>query len=87
VVFVDGCFWHTCPRHSNMPKSNRAFWEKKLSGNQARDKLVTETLRKAGWQVIRLWEHDLVTNPVKCIHRIRQSLRTTQSKRKTRSAD
>ncbi len=59
VIFVDGCFWHGCPRHSNMPANNREFWEKKLSGNKTRDRLVSRTLRKDGWHVLRIWEHDL----------------------------
>ena len=62
VVFVDGCFWHGCPRHFNMPVNNQAFWEKKLTVNKERDRLVTRTLRKQGWCVIRVWEHDLVVN-------------------------
>ncbi len=59
AVFVDGCFWHACPRHYRMPAGNRAFWRAKLARNQARDRLVTRTLRKAGWRVLRIWEHDL----------------------------
>ena len=59
AVFVDGCFWHACPRHCRMPAGNRAFWRAKLSRNQARDRLVTSTLRKAGWRVLRVWEHEL----------------------------
>lgn len=56
VIFVDGCFWHGCPRHGTKPKNNAAFWRKKLAGNKRRDALVTRTLRKAGWRVVRLWE-------------------------------
>jgi DNA mismatch endonuclease, patch repair protein len=59
AVFVDGCFWHGCPKHSNMPANNRAFWQRKLTGNQARDRLVNRELRKQGWRVLRIWEHDL----------------------------
>lgn len=59
TVFVDGCFWHACPEHGRMPTGNRAFWRAKLARNQARDRLVTRTLRKAGWQVLRVWEHEL----------------------------
>lgn len=73
ALFVDGCFWHGCPKHSNMPASNRAFWKKKLTGDQARDRLVTRTLRKAGWCVIRIWEHEL-RNPVRVLARIRKAL-------------
>ena len=46
AVFVDGCFWHGCPKHCNTPVNNHAFWQKKLAGNQARDRRVTRTLRK-----------------------------------------
>ena len=59
ALFVDGCFWHGCPEHSNMPQNNREFWEKKLQGNKDRDKLVTRELRKMGWKIIRVWEHEL----------------------------
>ena len=59
AVFVDGCFWHACPLHTTKPKGNAAFWRKKFARNQARDRLVTRTLRKAGWRVLRVWEHEL----------------------------
>ncbi len=59
VVFVDGCFWLGCPKHARQPKSNRAFWRRKLSANKKRDRLVNFTLRRAGWRVIRIWEHEL----------------------------
>lgn len=62
VVFVDGCFWHGCPKHFNMPVNNQAFWERKLAANKKRDRLVTQTLRKKGWRVIRVWEHDLLAS-------------------------
>jgi DNA mismatch endonuclease (patch repair protein) len=74
VVFVDGCFWHGCPKHSKTPSNNRAFWSRKLSTNKTRDRLVTRTLRKSGWRVLRIWEHDLTASPMVCIRRIRQSL-------------
>lgn len=61
AVFVDGCFWHACPRHATMPRNNRAFWEAKLTRNAARDREVTRTLRKAGWRVLRVWECALRT--------------------------
>jgi DNA mismatch endonuclease, patch repair protein len=59
ALFVDGCFWHGCPRHSNMPRNNQEFWAKKLGGNKTRDKLVNRELRKMGWVVVRVWEHEL----------------------------
>jgi DNA mismatch endonuclease (patch repair protein) len=59
VVFVDGCFWHACPKHCKMPKGNRVFWRKKLDANKTRDRFVNRTLRKLGWRVFRIWEHQL----------------------------
>ena len=59
AVFVDGCFWHGCPIHATQPKQNADFWRQKIARNQARDRLVTRTLRRAGWRVVRLWEHEL----------------------------
>ena len=73
AVFVDGCFWHGCPKHSNMPANNRAFWMKKLTGNQTRDRLVTRTLRKEGWRVVRGWDQEL-RKPVRVLARIRKVL-------------
>jgi len=59
AVFADGCFWHGCPLHATTPAANRAFWRKKLARNKARDRLVTRALRRAGWRVLRIWEHEL----------------------------
>jgi DNA mismatch endonuclease, patch repair protein len=59
ALFVDGCFWHGCPKHSNIPKNNQEFWIKKLSGNIKRDRYVSRELRKMGWTVIRIWEHEI----------------------------
>lgn len=59
ALFVDGCFWHGCPKHSNMPRNNRKFWMEKLNGNKKRDKYVSRELRNMGWKVIRVWEHEL----------------------------
>jgi DNA mismatch endonuclease (patch repair protein) len=59
AVFVDGCFWHGCPWHGTKPKGNAAFWRNKISRNQTRDRLVTRTLRRTGWRVLRIWEHEL----------------------------
>ena len=59
AVFVDGCFWHGCPRHATQPKTNARFWRDKIEGNRARDRLVSRQLRRSGWRVIRVWEHEL----------------------------
>ncbi len=71
AIFVDGCFWHGCPKHANMPASNRVFWERKLAANVARDRLVTRTLRQRGWRVLRIWEHELSRkNQARCVANI-----------------
>jgi DNA mismatch endonuclease (patch repair protein) len=59
AIFVDGCFWHTCPWHSTKLRHNAAFWRRKLAANKARDRRVNRALRRAGWRVLRIWEHEL----------------------------
>lgn len=70
VVFVDGCFWHGCPRCYSLPRNNTAFWREKLKGNQRRDRRVNRALRMAGWTVVRVWECQVATRRTKtAIHR------------------
>ena len=76
AVFVDGCFWHGCPKCYTRPKTNRAFWDKKLEDNMARDKRVTRQLSRQGWKVIRIWQHSLRKSPQTCLNRIVLSLRS-----------
>ena len=58
-IFIDGCFWHGCPIHFRAPASNRAWWVEKIEANRARDLRNDQLLNEAGWQVVRLWEHEL----------------------------
>ena len=58
TIFVNGCFWHGCPRCYTSPKHNRAWWDKKISNNQRRDRRVIRKLREQGYSVLNLWEHD-----------------------------
>jgi DNA mismatch endonuclease (patch repair protein) len=60
AVFVDGCFWHACPIHGTLPKSNRDWWSTKLALNTQRDRRNDEALRVAGWRVVRIWEHEQI---------------------------
>jgi DNA mismatch endonuclease (patch repair protein) len=60
AVFVDGCFWHSCPDHSTMPKRNVEYWLPKLQANIDRDRRADAALAAEGWQVVRVWEHDEV---------------------------
>lgn len=57
AVFVDGCFWHCCPEHGNVPKANIGYWEPKLQRNIVRDERVNKALETAGWLPLRIWEH------------------------------
>ena len=59
VVFIDSFFWHCCPIHSNMPKSNQEYWEKKLLLNQHLDNEVNDYYISNGWNVKRIWEHEI----------------------------
>lgn len=59
VIFIDSCFWHGCPLHANIPKTNREFWLKKLGRNKERDLEVTTYYQSRGWNILRIWEHDL----------------------------
>jgi DNA mismatch endonuclease (patch repair protein) len=70
VVFLDSCFWHSCPYHVIQPKTNRAYWRPKLKRNKERDRIITKALRKSGWKVLRIWEHRIRKNPDDCLRLI-----------------
>jgi DNA mismatch endonuclease (patch repair protein) len=70
AVFVDGCYWHGCPRHFRLPSSNVEFWREKIRRNKARDARTRRELRRLGWSVWTYWEHEL-----KDLVRFRRNLR------------
>lgn len=74
AIFVDGCQWHGCPRCYRPPKSNRTYWSRKLKRNRVRDAEVNRLLRREGWQVIRIWEHQLREHPGSVLRKIRKAL-------------
>jgi len=77
ALFVDGCFWHGCPKpkHAPLPKTRAEWWAAKLDRNKARDREVNRVLRQAGWRVLRVWECDLtVKNVPRVLRRIRRTL-------------
>ena len=57
AVFIDGCFWHLCPEHGQIPKANRDYWEPKLARNVERDRKNDAALAEDGWRVFRFFEH------------------------------
>ena len=65
AVFLDGCFWHGCPRCFRLPATNTAYWDEKISRNRERDSAVQRELTLAGWEVLRFWEHEVKENPVR----------------------
>lgn len=73
AIFVDGCFWHSCPLHGTVPRTNNAWWATKLASNVARDRETDRRLFEAGWTVVRFWEHE---DPVAAADLIEQFIRT-----------
>jgi DNA mismatch endonuclease (patch repair protein) len=84
AVFLDGCFWHGCPQHGNNPKANTDYWRPKLARNVARDREVTRELVAAGWSVIRVWEHEDVSEAAA---RIEEAYRGLSSRPRWRHAE
>ena len=66
VIFINGCFWHRhegC-KYATTPKTNREYWEKKFERNDTNDRLHQQQLEDMGWQVIVLWECELLNNKI-----------------------
>jgi DNA mismatch endonuclease (patch repair protein) len=81
LVMVDGCFWHGCPEHASSPKANAAFWRDKLARNAERDRETDQQFAAAGWQVVRVWEHEASDAAAERVERVVRSatqLRATQ---------
>jgi DNA mismatch endonuclease (patch repair protein) len=64
AIFIDGCFWHSCPEHGNSPNRNIDYWEPKLRRNVERDRQVDSSLSADGWTVLRYWEHEPLSEVV-----------------------
>lgn len=67
AVFVDGCFWHRCPQHGQIPATNREFWAAKLQSNATRDRLQNQLLEGEGWLVVRVWEHEALDEALSAV--------------------
>ena len=78
AVFVDGCFWHSCPQHGQRPKANASFWDDKFRRNAERDVADTDSLQQLGWTVVRVWEHESTSDGVSAVE---AALRATQAHR------
>lgn len=62
VLFIDGCFWHNCPSHGHIPKSNKEYWLPKIQKNILRDKKYSSELKDLGYNVLRIWECEILKN-------------------------
>jgi DNA mismatch endonuclease (patch repair protein) len=85
VVFVHGCFWHSCPTHGSVPKSNREFWVSKLEANRRRDGKRSRELKAMGWDVLVIWEHEVRRSPEACAEKVLWKLCSTPALRRPRS--
>lgn len=72
LVFVDGCYWHGCPIHGSIPKTNREWWTAKIGRNVERDREATQVLTERGWTVLRVWSHE---DPTAAAQTIMKTLR------------
>jgi DNA mismatch endonuclease (patch repair protein) len=82
VVFVDGCFWHGCPKCYRLPEDNRDYWVVKWNTNRRRDRRVSRLLVAKGWKVLRIWEHTLETDAGKrrALRKLTTALESAENK-------
>jgi DNA mismatch endonuclease (patch repair protein) len=79
ALFVDGCYWHSCPEHGCYPQTNGEWWRAKLDATRKRDLQNTQALTEAGWHVVRLWEHEDVEEAADQVTEMLQRLRPRKS--------
>ncbi|WP_326551283.1 very short patch repair endonuclease [Micromonospora sp. NBC_01813] len=80
AVFIDGCFWHSCPDHHRPSQRNAQFWREKFEGNRVRDRETDRILAEAGWTVIRFWEHE---DPAEAAERVAEAIRQLATTRQS----
>ncbi len=74
AIFVDGCFWHGCPKCYRPPTTRPGYWSSKLRRNKANDRKVSKELRGNGYKVMRFWEHDIIADPSRCSMKVEGTL-------------
>lgn len=79
ALFIDGCYWHSCPEHASSPLRNGEWWRSKLAATRERDQRNTEALAEAGWHVMRVWEHEDVARVVVRVRDTLERLRRPDS--------
>jgi DNA mismatch endonuclease (patch repair protein) len=82
AVFVDGCFWHGCPEHGQRHHSvNSWYWPEKIAGNRRRDDDTDRALADAGWQAVRVWEHEVSgAGALGAAQRVRQAVEARRAR-------
>ena len=85
VLFIDSCFWHGCPYHCRMPKSNKTYWNIKINRNKKRDREVSRWHKEKGWTIFRFWEHEINNDLSKCIEKIKKQLKKNRIRKKRRT--
>ena len=78
AVFVDGDFWHG-HRFAEWRDKLSEAWEAKIAANIRRDVRNRAALRKLGWKVIRIWEHQVTARPAATARRVRRLLQQQES--------
>ncbi len=86
VILVHGCFWHACRYHFVPPKSNEGYWNSKIAATKERDRKQVSKFRRAGWEVLVLWEHSLRVHPDTAVERLITDLHFTPNGIDLRSA-
>lgn len=76
VIFIDSCFWHGCSMHFRLPEANRNFWGIKIGENILRDDSVTEYYVNRGWNILRVWEHEIKQEPEQALNKLEYFLRS-----------
>ncbi len=74
LVFLHGCFWHKCPTCYREPLSGRKFWIKKVQNNSKRHDRNVKILKKEGYRIIVLWEHEIKKDISKALNKIKNSM-------------
>lgn len=78
AIFIDGCFWHKCPKCYKRPKLNKQYWDKKIKDDKERDVLKRKRLKQLKWRVVRIWEHELKNSNAAVTRKIYKTLSISQ---------
>jgi DNA mismatch endonuclease (patch repair protein) len=78
AVFIDGDFWHGW-RYPSWKHDLTEFWRRKIETNRERDRRNFRSLRRDGWNVIRVWQHEIEADMESCVDRIQRALQDSEN--------